>query len=254
MRRWEMPEKGKVFLVGAGPGRVGFLTLRAREVIDTAEVVLYDQLAGEIVATLPSTAELIDCGKYGSLHTLEQTEIEDLMVARAKEGKRVVRLKGGDPFLFGRGGEELEMLRTHQIDVEVVPGITSAIAVPECVGIPVTHRAYASQVTMVTGHENPEKSRSTVRWDLLARMEGTLVILMGVKNLSLIVEAMVKGGRSLLTPVAIIERGLQEDQRVVTGTLSDIVEKAAQRKVQPPAVIVIGDVVQMYDGNSFCGE
>jgi uroporphyrin-III C-methyltransferase len=254
MHRWEMAAKGKVFLVGAGPGRAGLLTLRGREVIDSADVVLYDQLAGEIVSTLPAAAELIDCGKYGSRHTLEQEEIEEIMVARAEAGKRVVRLKGGDPFLFGRGGEELEVLRAHHIEVEVVPGVTSAIAVPACVGIPVTHRAYASQVTMVTGHEDPEKSQSVVRWDLLGQMEGTVVILMGVKNLSLIVDAMLTGGKSAATPVAIIERGLQEDQRVVTGTLDDIVDKAVQQGVRPPAIIVIGNVVQMYKGISHCDQ
>jgi uroporphyrin-III C-methyltransferase len=247
-----MPANGKVFLVGAGPGKVGLLTLRGREVINAAEVVLYDQLAGEIVSTLPVAAELIDCGKYGSCHTLEQEAIEAIMVDRANAGKRVVRLKGGDPFLFGRGGEELEVLRAHDIEVEVVPGVTSAIAVPACVGIPVTHRAYASQVTIVTGHEDPGKSQSAVRWDLLGQMDGTVVILMGVKNLPVIVDTMVKGGRSPLTPIAIIERGLQEDQRVVIGTLADIVEKAAQEKVRPPAVIVIGGVVEMYAEGCHC--
>jgi uroporphyrin-III C-methyltransferase len=249
-----MPPKGKVFLVGAGPGRVCLLTLRGKEVIDAADVVLYDQLAGEIVSTLPPAAELIDCGKYGPRHTLEQEEIEEIMVARAQAGKRVVRLKGGDPFLFGRGGEELEVLRAHHIEVEVVPGVTSAIAVPACVGIPVTHRMYASQVTMVTGHEDPEKSRSAIRWDLVGKMEGTVVILMGVKQLPLIVEAMMKGGKAAATPVAIIERGLQKDQRVVIGTLSDIIGEAERQKVRPPAIIVIGDVVRMYDGERLCGQ
>jgi uroporphyrin-III C-methyltransferase len=249
-----MAAKGKVFLVGAGPGKAGLLTLRGREVIDAAEVILYDQLAGEIIDTLPTGAERIDCGKYGPRHTLEQKEIEDIMVARAKEGKRVVRLKGGDPFLFGRGGEELEALRAHHLEVEVVPGVTSAIAVPACVGIPVTHRGYASQVTMVTGHEDPAKSQSVLRWDLLGQMGGTVVILMGVKNLPFMVEAMMKGGRSPETPIAIIERGLQEDQRVVIGTLDTIVETAAREHVVPPAVIVIGDVVRMYEGTSLCKE
>jgi uroporphyrin-III C-methyltransferase len=254
MYGWEMATKGKVFLVGAGPGKTGLLTLRGREVIDAADVVLYDQLAGEIVSTLPAAAERIDCGKYGSRHTLEQEEIEAIMIARAKAGKRVVRLKGGDPFLFGRGGEELEVLRAHHIKVEVVPGVTSGIAVPACVGIPVTHREYASQVTLVTGHEDPEKAQPAIRWDLLGEMSGTVVILMGVRNLPTIVEAMVKGGRSATTPVAIIERGLQKDQRVVTGTLDSIVKKAAQENVHPPAIIVIGDVVRMYEGAQLCGE
>ncbi len=249
-----MLEKGRVYLVGAGPGRADLLTLRGRQVIDTAEVVLYDQLAGEIISTLPASAELIDCGKYGSRHTLEQEEIESIMVDRARAGKRVVRLKGGDPFLFGRGGEELEVLRAHDVDVEVVPGVTSAIAVPACVGIPVTHRACASQVTVVTGHEDPEKSEPVVRWDLLGQMEGTVVILMGVKNLPYIIEAMRKGGRSPDTPVAIVERGFQEGQRVVTGTLGDILQKSKQEHVRPPAVIVMGEVVRLYAGDTLCKD
>ncbi len=249
-----MHKKGKVYLVGAGPGRADLLTLRGRSVIDSADVILYDQLAGELVSTLPRTAELIHCGKYGSRHTMEQEEIEAIMIQRAHAGKCVVRLKGGDPFLFGRGGEEMAVLRAHQIPVEVVPGVTSAIAVPACVGIPVTHRAYASQVTMVTGHEDPGKSNKAVQWDLLGRMEGTLVILMGVKNLPNIVGALIDGGRSPETRIAIIERGLQKDQHVVTGTLEDIVEKAATENVQPPAVIVIGEVVRLYEEEIFCDQ
>ena len=149
---------GKVYLVGSGPGALGLLAIRARDVIDTADVVLYDQLPGkEILASLPEDAELIDCGKYGGRHTLEQDEIEALMIDRAQQGKVVVRLKGGDPFLFGRGGEELERVRAAGLDVGMVPGISSALAVPASVGIPLTHRSYASQVTILTGHEDPTK-------------------------------------------------------------------------------------------------
>lgn len=243
---------GKVYLVGAGPGRRDLLTLRARELIDSAEVILYDQLAGEILTTLPPTAELIDCGKFGRRHTLEQKEIEALMVARAKEGKKVVRLKGGDPFLFGRGGEELETLLLNGIEVEIVPGITSAIAVPGCIGIPVTHRACASQVTIVTGHEDPTKGRIGVRWDLLARFEGTIIILMGIKNLPAICDALITHGKAPGTPVAIIERGLQDDQRVTVSTLSEIPVVAKRNHVEPPAVIVVGDVVGYYRGINLC--
>ncbi len=239
---------GKAYLVGSGPGAPGLLTMRAREVIDAADVVLFDQLPGEeILASLPAGAELIDCGKFGSNHTLEQNEIEELMVARVKEGKTVVRLKGGDPFLFGRGGEEIEVLREHGIAVEVVPGITSAIAVPECVGIPVTHRRYASQVTFITGHEDPTKPESALDWEVLARLKGTLVILMGVKNLPLIAPALVANGKDPATPVAIIERGMRPDQRVTTGTLATIVDRARDAGVRPPAVIVIGGVVNLYE-------
>ncbi len=240
---------GKAYLVGSGPGGLGLLTIRAREVIDGADVVLYDQLPGEeILSTLPRDAELIDCGKYGGSHTLEQHEIEALMVERVKAGKVVVRLKGGDPFLFGRGGEEIETLREHGIRVEVVPGVTSAIAVPEMVGIPVTHRKYASQVTFITGHEDPTKPESALDWEVLARLKGTLVILMGIKNLPAIAAALATHGKDPATPVAIIERGLRPDQRVTVGTLSDIAEKARSAGVRPPAVIVIGGVVNLYDG------
>ncbi|HOI57615.1 MAG TPA: uroporphyrinogen-III C-methyltransferase [Methanoculleus sp.] len=240
---------GKAYLVGSGPGGLGLMTIRAREVIDTADVVLYDQLPGEeILATLPEDAERIDCGKYGGSHTLEQDEIEVLMVERVKAGKTVVRLKGGDPFLFGRGGEEIETLRAHGISVEVVPGVTSAIAVPEMVGIPVTHRRYASQVTFITGHEDPTKPESALDWEVLARLKGTLVILMGVKNLPAIAASLTAHGKDPATPVAIIERGLRPDQRVTVGTLADIAEKARAAGVRPPAVIVIGGVVELYEG------
>lgn len=240
---------GKAYLVGSGPGGLGLLTMRAREVIDAADVILYDQLPGEeILASLPKSAELIDCGKYGGNHTMEQDEIEALMVERVKAGKTVVRLKGGDPFLFGRGGEEVETLREHGIPVEVVPGVTSAIAVPEMVGIPVTHRRYASQVTFITGHEDPTKPESALDWEVLARLKGTLVVLMGVKNLPAIAKALTANGKDPATPVAIIERGLRPDQRVTVGPLADIAEKARAAGVRPPAVIVIGWVVELYEG------
>ena len=245
---------GKAYLVGSGPGGLGLLTMRAREVIDAADVVLYDQLPGEeIIATLPEHAERIDCGKYGGNHMLEQHEIEALMVAKVREGKTVVRLKGGDPFLFGRGGEEIEVLREHGIPVEVVPGVTSAIAVPELVGIPVTHRRYASEVTFITGHEDPTKPESALDWEVLARLKGTLVILMGVKNLPAITAALAAHGKDPATPVAVIERGLRPDQRVTVGTIADIAGKARAAGVRPPAVIVIGGVVELYDGEGLVG-
>jgi uroporphyrin-III C-methyltransferase len=238
---------GRVYLVGSGPGGLGLLTFRAREVIDSADVILYDQLPGEeVLATLPRDAELIDCGKYGSTHTLEQEDIEALMVRHAREGKKVVRLKGGDPFLFGRGGEEMEALRAEGIPYEIVPGITSAIAVPECVGIPVTHRTVASQVTILTGHEDPTKEQSALDWAWLARTKGTLVILMGVKNLPTIASSLISHGMDESTPVAIIERGLRPDQRVTVGPVSAIGDIARERNVRPPAIIVIGAVVDLY--------
>jgi uroporphyrin-III C-methyltransferase len=240
--------KGKVFLVGSGPGGTAFLTQRGRAVIDRADVVLFDQLPGEeILATLPAHAEKIDCGKYGGKHTLQQDEIEALMVDRAKKGMVVVRLKGGDPFLFGRGGEELETARTAGISVEMVPGISSALAVPASVGIPLTHRKYASQVTVLTGNEDPTKPGPALDWELLAKSRGTIIILMGVSNLVKIVDALMKNGKPNGTPVAIIERGLRIDRRVTIGTLATIATMAEKSGVKPPAVIVIGDVVKLYD-------
>jgi uroporphyrin-III C-methyltransferase len=248
-----MGRKGKVFLVGAGPGSPDLLTLKARRVLGEAEVVLYDQLAGGVRDLLPPCAELIDCGKSGSRHTLEQEEIDEIMVRRAREGRIVVRLKGGDPFLFGRGGEELEVLRKAGIPVEIVPGVPSAIAVPGCVGIPVTHRGHASEVIILTGHEDPARGESALDWDLLAKFRGTIVILMGVKNLASIASGLVARGRDPATPVAIIERGLAPGQRVTTGPLGRIGEIAKEAKVKPPAVIVIGDVVGLYEGDDLCG-
>ena len=239
---------GKVYLVGSGPGGEGLLTRRARAVIDAADVILYDQLPGEeILASLPARAEKIDCGKYGGKHTLEQDEIESLIVDRAQKGMIVVRLKGGDPFLFGRGGEELETVRRAGISVEMVPGVSSALAVPASVGIPLTHRKYASQVTILTGSEDPAKSGPALDWQLLAKSRGTIVILMGVANLGKIADALIRNGKARDTPVAIIERGLRKDRRVTTGSLATIADDARKNEVKPPAVIVIGDVVKEYN-------
>jgi uroporphyrin-III C-methyltransferase len=239
---------GKVYLVGSGPGGEGLLTRRARQVIDNADVVLFDQLPGEeILASLPQGAEKIDCGKYGGKHTLEQDEIEALIVDRAKQGKNVVRLKGGDPFLFGRGGEELEAVRSAGIPVEMVPGISSALAVPASVGIPLTHRKYASQVTILTGNEDPTKPEPALDWQLLARSRGTIVILMGVANLGKIADVLIRNGKAGSTRVAIIERGLRKDRQVTTGSLATIADAAIKKGIKPPAVIVIGDVVKLYN-------
>jgi len=239
---------GKVYLVGSGPGGTGLLTRRARDVIDAADVVLFDQLPGdEILSTLPARAEKIDCGKFGGRHTLEQDAIEALMIEKARKGKVVVRLKGGDPFLFGRGGEELETVRAAGIAVEMVPGISSALAVPASVGIPLTHRNYASQVTIITGHEDPTKGDSALDWQLLGKSRGTIVILMGVANLPMIAMMLVQNGKDPETPVAIIERGLRRDRRVTVADLGSVAEAAKRAGVRAPAVIVIGDVVKLYD-------
>jgi uroporphyrin-III C-methyltransferase len=248
-----MRRKGKVYLVGAGPGSPDLLTIRARNVLEKADVVLYDQLAGGVKDLLPERAELIDCGKSGSRHTMEQGEIERTMVEKALEGNQVVRLKGGDPFLFGRGGEELEALRGAGIPVELVPGVSSAIAVPGCVGIPVTHRSHASEVVIMTGHEDPGKEGSSLDWEILAKFRGTIVILMGVKNLSSIASSLVAQGKDPETPVAIIERGLDAGQRVTTGPLGKIGKIGKEAGVRPPAVIVIGGVVGLYREEDLCG-
>jgi len=239
---------GKVYLVGSGPGGAGLLTQRARVVIDAADVVLFDQLPGEeILASLPANAEKIDCGKYGGKHTLEQDEIEDLIIDRAKKGMHVVRLKGGDPFLFGRGGEELEAVRSAGIPIEMVPGVSSALAVPASVGIPLTHRKYASQVSILTGNEDPTKAEPALDWQLLAKSRGTIVILMGVANLGKIADVLIRNGKAASTMVAVIERGLRKDRRVTTGSLATIADAARKKGIKPPAVIVIGDVVKLYN-------
>ncbi len=238
---------GKVYLVGSGPGDPELLTLKAKRLIESAEVILYDQLPGEaILCMLPESAERIDVGKYAGNHKLSQWQINELLIIRAKEGKIVVRLKGGDPYLFGRGGEEAQALVREGIEVEVVPGITSAIAVPAYAGIPITHRDYASMVTFITGHEDPTKGEIALDWELLAKFEGTLVILMGVSMLEHNVKELLKYGKSIDTPVAVIERGTRPDQRVTTGTLGDIVGICRQRKVKAPAITVIGDVVKLH--------
>ncbi len=239
---------GKVYLVGSGPGGLGLLTFRAREVIDSADAIMYDQLPGdEIIASLPARAEKIDVGKYGGHHTMKQEDIEKLLVEKAQAGGIIVRLKGGDPFMFGRGGEEMEVLREYGIPCEAIPGVTSGIAVPECVGIPVTHRDFASQVTFVTGHENPEKEVSSIDWKWLAGSPGTIVIYMGVKNLGRIAELLIENGRDPKTKIAVIEQGFRPDQRVTCATLADIGEVGARVGLKPPAIIVIGEVVGLYN-------
>ena len=240
-----------VYLVGSGPGGLGLLTAKAREVIDSADVILYDQLPGEeILATMPESAELIDVGKFGGHHTMKQADIEALMIEKAKTGANVVRLKGGDPFVFGRGGEEMETLRAAGIRVEVVPGITSGIAVPECAGIPVTHRDFASSVTLITGHENPDKEVSAVDWTWLAHCPGTIVFYMGVKNISNIAELLIKEGMDAQKPVAVIENGFRKNQRVTTAVLSTLAETAEKVGFMPPAIFIIGEVVSLYRDGS----
>jgi len=237
-------EKGKVSLVGSGPGDPGLLTLRAKACIEKADVVIYDYLANAVfLGYAREEAERIYVGKEGGRHTMGQNEINHLIVEKARQGLKVVRLKGGDPFIFGRGGEEAQELVKAGIPFEVVPGVTSAIAVPAYAGIPLTHRDFTATVAFVTGHEDPAKETSNIAWDKIATGIGTLVFLMGVGNLSKIAASLVEHGRPPETPVAVIRAGTGPEQRTVTGTLGNIAEVAQKEKIRPPAIIVVGDVV-----------
>lgn len=242
-----MEKKGFVYLVGAGPGDPGLFTIKGKVVLEQARVVVYDRLVSpEILAYAHPQAELIYVGKESNRHTLSQDEINALLVTKAREGKMVVRLKGGDPFVFGRGGEEALYIREHGFDFAVVPGITSAVAVPAYAGIPVTHRDATSSFAVITGHEKPGKETSSIKWELISTGIGTLVFLMGVENLEYIVEKLIANGRNPQTPVALIRRGTLADQEVVTGVLADIVIRVKNAGLKPPAIIVVGETVDLH--------
>lgn len=238
--------KGKVYLVGAGPGDPGLLTIRGKECLELADVVLYDYLANPaLLAHARERAERIYVGRRGKGKYPEQEAINRLLIDRARVGNMVVRLKGGDPFVFGRGGEEAEALAAAGIEFEVVPGVTAAVAAPAYAGIPVTHRTLASTLTIVTGHEDPEKPTTALDWSRLATNQGTLVFLMGMKNLSTIAATLMAEGRAGSTPVAIIRWGTRVSQQTVVGTLADIADKAHAAQMEPPTVIIVGEVVQL---------
>jgi uroporphyrinogen III methyltransferase/synthase len=232
-----------VYLVGTGPGDPGLLTARGLELIASAEVIVYDRLiaAGALDGARPD-AELIYAGKRGGGPSMPQAEIERLLVEHGGAGRMVVRLKGGDPFVFGRGGEEAEALRAAGIPFEVVPGITAGVAAPAYAGIPVTHRDAASAVAFVTGHEDPSKPESALDWGPLAAFPGTLVVYMGVRQLESIARRLIAGGRDPDEPAAVVERGTVPNQRVVSGTLGTIAAIAAADRIDPPAVAVFGPV------------
>jgi uroporphyrinogen III methyltransferase / synthase len=243
-----MKAVGKVYLVGAGPGDPQLLTLRGKRCLEQADVVVYDYLANPVLLDYaPAAAERIYVGRRDRGAYQDQHEVNHLLIGKAREGHVVVRLKGGDPFVFGRGGEEAEAVAEAGIPFEVVPGVTSAVAVPAYAGIPVTHRTLASTVAFVTGHEDPTKGTSSMEWPRLASADGTLVFLMGMKNLPAIVERLTKDGKSLETPVALIRWGTRSHQRTVVGTLNNIVEKAEQAHMEPPTIIVVGQVVRLRD-------
>ena len=238
--------EGIIYLVGAGPGDPGLVTVKGREIIRQADVIVYDRLIPEaVLGWAKPEAEMIYVGKLPDRHTLRQEEINGLLVAKGLEGKRVCRLKGGDPFVFGRGGEEAGALAVAGVRFEVVPGVSSAVAGPAYAGIPVTHRGKASSVAFVTGHEDPGKDESTINWAGLATGVDTLVFLMGVAHLPAIVEQLVSHGRGAGTPAALVERGTHPSQRVVAGTLGSIVGLAEQHDVRAPALLVIGEVVDL---------
>ena len=241
-------KKGKCFLVGAGPGDLGLVTLRAKECIEHADVIIYDYLCNpEMLRWAPENAELIFAGKKAGEHTLTQDEINALLVEKTHAGKNVVRLKGGDPFLFGRGGEEAQALAASKLPFVIVPGVSSAIAGPAYAGIPVTHRGKNSHVTFFTGHEDPEKSESAIDFAALAKLGGTQVMLMGVERIGAIAREMITNGVRKDLPVALIRWATTERQQTLVGTLENIAEKVAGEEFAAPAVAVFGEVVNLRD-------
>ncbi|MCL0046543.1 uroporphyrinogen-III C-methyltransferase [Dehalococcoidales bacterium] len=240
-----MVKQGKVYLVGAGPGDYGLITVKGLDCLRQAEVIIYDRLVDEsLLGEVHPDAEKIYVGKAAKCHIRKQGEINQLLVKKAKEGKVVVRLKGGDPFVLGRGGEEAEALALNHIPFEVVPGVSSALAVPAYAGIPVTHRRLASSLAIITGHE-AGKGKSSIAWDKLATGADTLVFLMGVGNLAFIVERLIENGRAPSTPIALIGEGTTPKQQTLVGTLEDIIAQTEQSRFQPPAVIIVGEVVRL---------
>ena len=237
---------GKVYLVGAGPGDPELITLKGLECIKNADVIIYDYLASpSLLKHAREHAEIIYVGKKGGDHTLSQDRINALIAEKAQKGFTVTRLKGGDPFIFGRGGEEAEVLIDARIPFEIIPGVTSAIAAPAYAGIPLTHRKFTSTIAFVTGHEDPSKAESNIDWAALAKGIGTLVFLMGVKNLPHITDRLMHHGMSPDTPVALVRWGTTPKQTTVSGTLDTIVERTKAAGLKPPAIIVVGHVVKL---------
>ncbi|OBZ09835.1 uroporphyrinogen-III C-methyltransferase [Bacillus sp. FJAT-27264] len=235
---------GKVYLVGAGPGDAKLITVKGLECIQKADVLVYDRLASpRLLKKMKPGGDKVYVGKLPDRHTMKQEEINQLLVDLALQGKTVVRLKGGDPTIFGRVGEEAGLLRQHGIPYEIIPGITSAISVPAYAGIPVTHRDHASSLSIITGHESPDKLDHSIHWDKVTNATGTLVFLMGVAKIGYISNQLIKHGRPPETPVALVRWGTRAEQETLVGTLADIEAKVRAADFQPPAVIVVGDVV-----------
>jgi uroporphyrin-III C-methyltransferase len=238
---------GKVFLIGAGPGDPKLLTLRAAEILAKCDLIVFDSLVNpEVLAHARRGVELVFAGKRAGTPEISQAEINDLLVARASAGHLVVRLKGGDPFVFGRGGEEAEALVAAGIDFEIIPGVSSGVAAPAYAGIPLTHRTHSSSVIFVTGHDAPDKGRPRVDWQAIAKAADTIVIFMCARTIRTIARELVAGGRTVTTPIAIIRWGTYQDQEVYSGTLADFAERDADDPViESPSIAVIGGVVAL---------
>ncbi len=239
---------GKVYLVGAGPGDHKLITLRAVELIKKADVVLYDRLVSKkILSMIPKRAVSIYVGRAVGDDTTHQDSTNELMVKYAKLKKSVVRLKGGDPIIFGRGGEEAEFLKSFNVKYEIIPGITSGIGSATYAGIPLTHRQFASSVVFVTGHEDPEKKSDVVKWKKLAKSVDTIVIMMGLSRIGVISKKLIDGGMDKDMPVAVIQNGTTPQQKMIKGTISNIANKIQRNKIKPPTNIIIGRVVDLSD-------
>ncbi len=238
--------QGIVYLVGVGPGDPGLITIKAIEKIKGSDVLVYDYLANKkFLEYAKDGAEVIYVGKRGGCHTLPQDEINEVLIQKAREGKVVARVKGGDPFIFGRGGEEAMVLVENNVPFEIIPGISSAYSVPAYAGIPVTFRGVTSTVAFITGHEDPTKDGTDIDWEKISTGAGTLVFLMGVHNLAKIVHQLIRYGRRETTPVALIRWGTLPRQEILTGTLANIVDKVEQENFKPPAIIIVGDVIKL---------
>jgi uroporphyrin-III C-methyltransferase len=237
---------GKIYICGAGPGNPDLLTIRALELINKSDVILYDRLIGnDIVKLFPKETEKVYVGRNIGDPTTHQNKTNELMLEHSKKGKQVLRLKGGDPFIFGRGGEEAEFLKDNNIQYEIIPGITSGIGAAAYSGIPLTHRKYSSSVAFVTGHEDPEKKTPIVKWEKLFDAVDTVVIYMGTEKMETIVDKIRKGNTNEKTKVAIIENGTMESQRIIRGELGNIVKKSKDESIRPPAIIIIGETVAL---------
>jgi uroporphyrin-III C-methyltransferase len=237
---------GKVYLVGAGPGDSKLITLRAAEILKIADVVLYDRLVSKkILAMVSKKAKKVYVGRDVGDDYLHQDSTNELMVKYSKTKKNIVRLKGGDPIIFGRGGEEAEYLKKKKVKFEIIPGITSGIGSATYAGIPLTHRKFASSVVFVTGHEDLQKSKEKVRWKKLAQSVDTIVIMMGLSRIGIICKQLIEGGMTKNTPVAVIQEGTTPQQKMITGNVSNISKLVIQKKIRPPSIIIIGKVVNL---------